>query len=305
MPLLSDIQQDILENKSLAPILLKLRFLASRLGSEALEDWVRFEIDGYALESEVPPYRCLGVTYTASFIGFAGSQMKNAPIPPALIEKCASEDWLLHHERQSISAIESLIGSVGSEGGGLQIDASNLILALQGKLYPGMNCVSVLGKISSGSVVALLGAVRSRVLELTIQIEKSAPIAATVTFGKSTADPPKTNDASNITNITNQVVYGNLTSISNSSHTSVDDNSQNKAVSFSEARLIAEVHHALANSVINEQELEKITEALDALKAASDEPSRLSAYNHFISICADYIGIISPFIEPLKNMFLT
>jgi hypothetical protein len=55
MPLLNDIQQDILEDKPLAPILLKLRFLASRLGSDALEDWVRFEIDGYGEETEVPP----------------------------------------------------------------------------------------------------------------------------------------------------------------------------------------------------------------------------------------------------------
>jgi hypothetical protein len=302
MPLLNDIQQDILEDKPLAPILLKLRFLASRLGSDALEDWVRFEIDGYGEETEVPPYRSLGVTYKASFLGRAGSQIKNAPVPPALIEQYASKDWLCHSERQSVSAIENLIASVGSNGGGLHIDASNLILLLQGNLYPGMNCVSVDGKISVGSVVALLSSVRSRVLELTIQLEKSAPIASTVSFGKSTADPAP--DASNVTNITNQVVYGNLTSISNSSHTSVDDSSQNRRIELSGDKLIAEVHDALTNSGVDGDELAKIADALDALKAASDKPSRLSAYNHFVSICADHIGIISPFIEPLKNMFL-
>jgi hypothetical protein len=57
-------------------------------------------------------------------------------------------------------------------------------------------------------------------------------------------------------------------------------------------------------SGVDGDELAKIADALDALKAASDKPSRLSAYNHFVSICADHIGIISPFIEPLKNMFL-
>jgi hypothetical protein len=301
MPLLSDIQQDIMEDKPLAPILLKLRFLASRLGSDALEDWVRFEIDGYGEETEVPPYRSIGVTYKASFLGPAGSQMKNAPVPPALIEKYAGNNWLKVSERQSVSAIENLIASVGSDGGGLHIDASNLILVLQGNLYPGMNCVSVDGRISVGSVVALLSSVRSRVLELTIQIEKSAPIASTVTFGKSIAPAP---DASSITNITNQVVYGNMTSISNSSHTSVGDSSQNKSIKLSGDKLIAEVHQALTNSGVDADELAKITSALERLKAASDKPSRLSAYNHFVSICADHIGIISPFIEPLKNMFL-
>ena len=302
MPLLSDIQQDILEGKPLAAILLKLRFLASRLGSDALEDWVRFEIDGYGNNAEVPPYRLLGVTYTASFIGIAGSQMKNAPVPPALIEKFASKDWLQISERQSISAIENLIASLGSDGGSLHIDASNLVLLLQGKIFPGMNCISARGSISAGSVVALLGAVRSRVLELTIQMEKSAPIASTVTFGKSIADPSA--DAGNITTITNQIVYGNLTSISHSSQISVDDSSQNKTIKISEDKLISEVHQALTRGNVDADELAKITEALNVLRSAPDKRSRQSAYNHFVSICADHIGIISPFIEPLKNMFL-
>ncbi|WFU28355.1 hypothetical protein QA649_19695 [Bradyrhizobium sp. CB1717] len=303
MPLLSDIQQDILENRPLAPILLKLRFLASRLGSDVLEDWVRFELDGYADETEVPPYRILTVHYTASFIGAFGSQMKNAPVPAYVIQECAGAHWLTISERQSVPAIENLLSRVDESGGQLHIDASNLILLLQGKMYPGMNCVSVHGKISSPSVVALLAAVRSRILELTIQLEKSAPIAATITSGKA-ADNQASEGASNVTNITNQIVYGNLTSVSNSGHTSVVDSSTNKQIDFSENKLISEVHQALADSGVDGDELKKMQDALSALQSAKDKPSRWSAYNHFMAVCADHIGVITPFIEPLKNMFL-
>src|SRR5262249_29201693 len=103
---------------------------------------------------------------------------------------------------------------------------------------------------------------------------------------------------------TNQIVYGNLTSVSNSDHTSVIDSSINKTVDASKDKLISEVHQALTDNGVSEDELAKIKDALSALKSASDKPSRLSAYNHFMAIAADHIGVISPFIDPLKNMFL-
>ncbi|WP_428542906.1 hypothetical protein [Profundibacter sp.] len=43
--------------------MLKLRFLASRLGSDPLAEWVRFESEGYPNDAELPDYRILGVTY--------------------------------------------------------------------------------------------------------------------------------------------------------------------------------------------------------------------------------------------------
>jgi len=48
MSLLQEIQADLLDPKaSIGPILLKLRFLAHRLGSDILEEWVKFETEGY------------------------------------------------------------------------------------------------------------------------------------------------------------------------------------------------------------------------------------------------------------------
>ena len=45
MSLLREIQTSLMqENSDIGPILLKLRFLASRLGSNKLEEWVHYEM---------------------------------------------------------------------------------------------------------------------------------------------------------------------------------------------------------------------------------------------------------------------
>jgi len=68
MSLLCEIQEDILvPEKGLGPILLKLRLLADRLGSEQLEEWVKFESEGYPREVDVPEYRIIELSYTGNF----------------------------------------------------------------------------------------------------------------------------------------------------------------------------------------------------------------------------------------------
>jgi AbiTii len=230
-------------------------------------------------------------------------------VPKAVIEKHGGEAWLTISERQSVYALEDIIAR--TKGGMLTIDAANLILLLQGKMYPNMNCASVEGVVSVGEVVALLAAVRSRVLELTIQLEKSAPIAAMVSLG---GEPTKQNEreAGTVTNITNQVIYGSYTSISNSNKgdgdqtTMVTDQSTNKSINIDASEeIISNVRDALNSGGIPSSDLPKLLEALDQLKNAKDKPSRLSAYNHFMSVCANHIGVIMPFVEPLQRMFLT
>ena len=64
--MLHDIQTSLIqEGTDIGPILLKLRFLASRLGSNLLEDWVKHEVGGYPADVPVPDYRKMRVSYTA------------------------------------------------------------------------------------------------------------------------------------------------------------------------------------------------------------------------------------------------
>ncbi|MBX9961713.1 MAG: hypothetical protein K2Y35_01570 [Burkholderiales bacterium] len=212
MALLDDIQAAVLkEGTELGPILLKVRLLAARLRSQPLADWVKHESEGYPPESLLPEYRIIPVSYTGTFSGPFGSAIRNAPIPPFLIEKYAGEKWARHEMRQSIAAVDDLLASA-NDGGSLSINAANLILLLQGKVYDGYACNSVTGIVARAALAEIRHAVRSRVLELTIALEESVPEAATIGIGKTNTGTDEHSAVA--TQISQQIIYGNLTTIS-------------------------------------------------------------------------------------------
>lgn len=212
MSLLHEIQADVLkEGSDLRPILLKLRLLAAKLGSQPLADWIKYESEGYPRDAEVPDYRVIPVSYTASFSGPFGSGIQHAPISPYLVERFAGKHWVQHEMRESIAAVDDLLTS-SADGGQLGINAADLILLLQGKVYADYACNSVKGTISRSSLAAIRHSVRSRVLELTIELEKSIPEASAVTLGTLSADSTK--NAAVATQIAQQIIYGNVTTVS-------------------------------------------------------------------------------------------
>ena len=208
MSLLHQIQESVVQERSdLGSVLLKLRLLAARLGSEVLEEWVKHESEGYPLDAELPDYRIIGVSYRGTFSGSFGSGIQNAQIPPYLIEKYAGSGWTNYKVRESIAAVDRLVKS-SAEGGHFGIDASNLILLLQGKIYHGYACNDICGTISSVSLSEIQQAVRNRVLELTLELEKSIPAAIDITFGVTNLEK---NNSEIAQKISQQIIYGNVT----------------------------------------------------------------------------------------------
>ena len=213
--ILREIQSSLMqEGTGIGLILLKLRFLASRLGSDLFEEWVRHETEGYPGSAPVPDYRKVEISYTASFSG-VGGRIKNAPIPPHLVKKIAGDRWVTYEIRQSIAAVDDMVRFAGQSDSSFGIDASDLMLLLQGKIYPGMTCNSVTSSFSTTAFVEVQFSVRTRVLELTIELEKSVPAAAEITIGPQPS-ALSVKDSNRVTHITNQVVHGNYTEISSS-----------------------------------------------------------------------------------------
>jgi hypothetical protein len=211
LSLLQEIQAAVLqEGASLGPILLKLRLLAARIGSQPLAEWVRHESEGYPRDAELPTYRFVPVSYNATFSGPYGSGIKNAQISPYLVEKFAGKHWVRHEVRESIAAVDDLLAT-SEKGGDLGINAADLILMLQGKVYPDYACNAVTGRISRSSLAAIRHSVQSRVLELTLELEKSVPDAAAVMVGPPVI--PSAPSAAAATQIAQQIIYGNFTSI--------------------------------------------------------------------------------------------
>ena len=175
MSLFDQIQLSVMqEDTSLSAVLLKLRLLASRLDSDPMEQWVREEMEGYTSDA-VPPYRVLSVAYRGTFSGPLGSGFQDVPIPSALVDEVAgNKHWTQYKMTKSISAIDQLARSAQA-GGELQIECSNLILLLKGKMYPKYACTDVVGAVSPAQMVNILDVVRSKVLDLTIAMAKADP----------------------------------------------------------------------------------------------------------------------------------
>lgn len=208
MSLLHEIQEAIVDDQcELGPIFLKLRLLAGLLGGESLEKWVDHESEGYPDDVEVPSYRVTPVVYIGDFSGSFGRIMQNVTIPPFILKSVCNRDMNTCESRQSIVAIDDLI-KTHAEKKFITIDASNLIALVGDKVYQNYSCYAALGQISVSEFVNIQHVVRNRVLSLTIEIEKSIPAAAEVSFSQSKRPEQAT---SNIVNqVASQVVYGNV-----------------------------------------------------------------------------------------------
>jgi hypothetical protein len=84
-------------------------------------------------------------------------------------------------------------------------------LLLQGNVYEDMACNAISGDISVVAMREIKQSVRSRILELTIELEKRVPEAIEVTLEKPI--PPKSESEATVTQIFNQTVHGNVTNV--------------------------------------------------------------------------------------------
>lgn len=251
MSLLHEIQQALItEDASLGTALLKLRILASRLGSEELEDWVRHESNGYPEDVEVPDYRILKIGYTGTFVN-SHFQMNDVQIPRHLIETIAGEHWVKYQERASIGLVEAMINGQRPNSR-LGIEASDLVLLLGDKVYEGANCIKATGTFGAASHHAIREAVRSRMLDLTLSLEKNITGAEKIAIG-SGMTPLTSDERAEVTTITNQIIYNNSTVISSTGHgsTVAVSISRGDTSSLMDALLSAGVSHENAKGLID------------------------------------------------------
>ncbi len=192
--------------------------MAAKLGGDILEEWVKYESEGYPKGIDVPSYRVVNVSYRGTFSGAFGGGVKNAPIPSYLIEKYAGNGWTKHKVRHSIAAVEELVKEI-KDGKEFGINSSDLILALQGNIYNELSCNEISSVISPTNFYDIKQTVRNRILELTIELEKSVSGAINVNFGSSISDKKETEQ---VQQISQQIIYENVhNAVAGSGHVSV------------------------------------------------------------------------------------
>lgn len=172
MSLLRDIQTEVSSNKGdVVTVLRKCKVLASRLSNPDFIRWVEWELDGYPESQATPPYRRLTVTYFASFLNI-GWKVPQAAIPLQIVPEEYRDLFHQVEFREGIAKADSL-----ACGKAMSFERPELICAVQGKMYPEMNCHRVWGMISSGEFEQLLSAVKNRILDFSLMIEAENPEA--------------------------------------------------------------------------------------------------------------------------------
>lgn len=183
MGLLQDIQISLLdEHANIGPILLKLRFLADRLGSDVLEEWVGHETNGYDNKSDLPPYRRTSISYTGTFTN--GYQtLNNVSVAPYMIKKHGGDGWVNYRITDSLAVIETMIAGT-DKNSNFSIDTGNLKLLISNKIYDkDTTCIDLNARIDKSAFVRVISAVRSKLLDFTLELEKRVPISSKIAVG--------------------------------------------------------------------------------------------------------------------------
>lgn len=177
MTLLREIQRDAVDPTVDLPTLLrKCKILASRLGNENFKNWVDNELNGYDNPEQLPEYRILDVESQGHFVGLAGRQLKNAPIPPSCLPKELRKLVKKLKMGEGVGELSMLVR--GEKTNLLQSAWPADIVAHYGdRIYENMNCLGAWRVIGKGQVVGILDIVRNKVLSFVLEIEAEAPEA--------------------------------------------------------------------------------------------------------------------------------
>lgn len=206
MTLLQSIQSAAIDGSTdLGTVLRQCKVLAARLESEPLQDWLIHESNGYPDAVPVPEYRVWSLSLKGDFSGPAGSAIRNAPIPMAVLDKEICNRFEAYECRQSVSSLEVALRE--SDSASFSVSTGDLALLLGMNVYQGYNCISVDAFFPRSHIDELLNTVRNRVLDFVLAIEGRDPMAGEEDSNQANID------SSTVTQIFNTVVRGGSANI--------------------------------------------------------------------------------------------
>lgn len=288
MSLLRQIQDSAIDSKVNVPSLLRMcKILAARLGNDDFKQWLDNELSGYPSIEGLPEYRVLSVNSKGHFSGLYGSGLRNADIPLRCVPKELREKLGHAYMLQAAAAMESLI--IGKSPSLCEPWNPDLVAHVAGDIYENMICMQAWKVIPSGSVVAALDSIRTRVLNFVLEIEAQNPAAGEAVVG-----------AKPVPQETVQQIF----------HTYINGNVQNLASGSANV----EQHASYAEGV----DTETFAKLLDAVKTAGIAPNIQSAiaavveemrstrgtvgfsarYQKFMGLLADHMQVLGPVVAP-------
>lgn len=167
-----------------ATLLRQLMVVAARTDTAPLADWVRHELEGYPMSEVVPAYRGpFPVHVVGDFTGMMGSGVTNLPIAPMTVPEEIRPDHLFN---VSFADPVAELGQLALHPKLEMAWPADVVRAYNGLVAQGkirrivrgdMVLVTAKYGIPTSTVVGVLDAVRTRILELVLELEKVAPTA--------------------------------------------------------------------------------------------------------------------------------
>ncbi|EFL04424.1 MULTISPECIES: hypothetical protein [Actinomycetes] len=173
-------------NSKVDALLRQVKVLAARADSIVLDHWVEKELSGYGSGDELPQYRhAVEVEVIGHFSGPFNSGLQNAPIPKMAFPEFFRKNGLFQIAIvDPISVVEEFSNSKTPLRAPWPADvvalANGLIQSGQLELYPQMGIQQAWRQISPTVFKAVLGSVRTRILDLALSLEKTSPMAGEI-----------------------------------------------------------------------------------------------------------------------------
>ncbi|WP_372716167.1 hypothetical protein [Novipirellula sp.] len=176
MSLLRDIQNNAIDGSTdLSSLLRSCTVLGARLGNDDFRNWVSNELNGYQDAKSLPDYRVLAVRSKGDFYGPFGSGLRNADIPPMSIPADFRDRLFYCRIQDPVASIQDLVKKAESSLRGPW--PVELTQYAGNEIFENYNCLQAWQSIPCNTMVALLDAVRNRLLSFVLEIEAEEPDA--------------------------------------------------------------------------------------------------------------------------------
>ena len=176
MKLLDDIRNEAVEgNSSLTVLLRKCQILAAELQNADFKQWVSCELNGYPNVEALPKYRIIKVASVGNFAGSFGRTLNHAPIPFGNLKPNEAEILSKSRFVDGVGAIESLLSKEKVDGQLSEWWPTDFIGSCAGQFYRDFNLIQAFKVIPRSAVAGILEAIRNRVLEFVLEIQREFP----------------------------------------------------------------------------------------------------------------------------------
>jgi AbiTii len=193
MGLLQDIEHAVTSSdRPLSDVLRMGKILAAKLDNALLREWADQELNGYAKDAPLPPYRApRTVPVCGDFTG-PSHQARNVPISVIQLKaEYRGKAWKGLFRvgfTRPIAAYEDMLRHDAVEF--REMWEHDVVLLVQPTVFEGMQCIAAWRVLSRDMLVRVVDGVRNRLLDLVLELERQVPGAGEVPCGRPAAAAP-------------------------------------------------------------------------------------------------------------------